>query len=738
MATILILALPTPLRRLFEYLPPDGPAGQQPFRPGQRIGVPFGRQTLVGILVSVADHATYPIEKLRHAHQVLDTQPLLSGEILRLCQWTADYYHHSLGEVLHTALPVQLRRATNPAGASERRWRHTTEGKGLPHTALSRSKKQQKLHQLLLQHNSVNNEQLKEQGITQAVARAMQAKGLIEHFVASVENEVKHSASMPILAQQGQTLNEEQQEALSQLRHHQFTGYLLEGTTGSGKTEVYLQAIARTLQAGKQALVLVPEIGLTPQTLARFKERFQVPIVQLHSNVSEVQRTNNWIQAASGHARIVIGTRLAVFTPMPDLGIIVLDEEHDLSFKQQDGLRYSARDLAVVRASRLNIPLLMGSATPSLESLHNAISGRYQHLHLTKRAGDAQPPHLQLLDMRKESVVDGLAQTSLTAIRETLQRGEQVLVFINRRGFAPALTCHQCGWTANCTACDARMTLHSQPRHLRCHHCDQQRPVPRQCPTCRHPDLSPVGQGTERCEESLRQMLPEIPTIRVDQDSMQRKNAMVELTKKLHSGEPCLLVGTQMLAKGHHFPLVTLVVLVDVDQGLLSGDFRGPERMGQQIIQVAGRSGRADRTGRVIIQSYNPEHPLLQLLLAQGYSPFARTILSERQSARLPPHWYMAVLRAESKRADNAMAFLKLAQSRARQLCPPSPANQYLGPIPSLLERRNDRWRFQLQISFANRSALQGLLKPLLQELEQHALSRRTRWSIDVDPLDMA
>lgn len=736
MPDVLLVALPTPLRRLFEYLPPPTSESVTPeWLPGLRIEVPFGPQKLLGVIVGTTATPSYPLEKLRAAVRVVDPQPLLNQEILQLCQWAADYYHHPLGEVLQAALPVQLRKAVAFEPPMELGWRHTVEGKGLADQALGRRKKQQQLHQLLLQHSFLSDNQLKQYGIGAAAARALAADGLIERHEASLSIAREAEA---LLAEPAKILNAEQAQALKAISYHHFGGYLLEGTTGSGKTEVYLHAIARVLEAGGQALVLVPEIGLTPQTVERFRARFRVPVVELHSNVAQQKRTHNWYHASTGAARVVIGTRLAIFTPMPHLGIIVLDEEHDLSFKQQDGLRYSARDLAVMRAYRKQIPLILGSATPSLETLHNALAGRYQHLHLTQRAGGAQPPALHLLDMRKQVIHGGLAQATVDAIAATLRRGEQVLVFINRRGFAPALVCQECGWTANCPACDARMTLHRQPHRLHCHHCDRQQTLPKICPSCHNTQLTPLGQGTERCEDVLQQLFPSTEVLRVDQDSMQRKQAMTELTAKLNTGVPCVLVGTQMLAKGHHFPNVTLAVLMDVDQGLFSGDFRGPERMGQLLTQVAGRAGRSDRPGTVLVQSFQPNHPLLQQLLQEGYAAFARQLLNERSANQLPPYTYVALIRAESKRAENALHFLQMVRQEAQQLSPATPQRQYLGPMPALLERRDERWRFQLQLTFDSRADLQVSLKQLLPTVEQHALARRTRWSVDVDPQDMA
>ncbi len=734
MPTILHIALPVPLRRTFDYLAPENGLHSE-FPVGSRVQVPFGQRQLIGIIVSVSEISDVALEKLRPALEIIDKSSAISAEIMELCHWVSEYYHHPIGEVLHAALPAQLRKddATAVLGTI-RVWRHTHEGKGLPATAL-RGKKQQQVHQWLLQHRQLEESQLQALAVAPATLKALVEKGLVAQF--EVPYKVPEQSG-EVLAEPPMQLNAEQQAALKSMRFHHYATYLLDGETGSGKTEVYLHAIARVLQAGKQALILVPEIGLTPQTLTRFERRFSVPVVQLHSSVSANQRTQNWTAAATGQARIVIGTRLAVFTPMPDLGMIILDEEHDMSFKQQDGLRYSARDVAIVRAHKLQIPLILGSATPALETLHNAQQGRYHHLRLTQRAGDACKPEIHCIDMRHEPSGNVFSAAATAAMATALQRQEQVLVFINRRGFAPALLCHNCGWSAACKACDKRMTVHNFPRHLHCHHCDHQRPLPSQCPSCHNRDLDTRGQGTERCEIVLQKMFPNIEVVRVDQDSMQSKNAMKDLIKRVNQGDPCILVGTQMLAKGHHFAKVTVVVLMDIDQGLFSGDFRGPERMGQQIVQVSGRAGREQLKGVVLLQTYQPHHPLLQCLLNNSYHTFANELLRERSLAGLPPIHYMMILRAESKRAEVALEFLQFVLRCARDIAPPSPEHRYLGPIPALQEKRNERFRFQLQICFNRRAELQQLVGQLLPKIEGSALSGRTRWSIDIDPQDMS
>ncbi len=724
------VAVPIPLRKCFEYTAPD--TLSPPATVGARVVVPYGPQTLVGIVLRIQEKASYPEHKLKPIAQVIDATPILDKETMALCEWVSAYYHHPLGEVLHAALPVALRVAQTISLPSETHWRHTAKGKGLGPSAFKNAHQQRALHQLLLGEVSASRQRLQNLGIPLAAAKALEEKGLIERFCAPPS----HASS--VMGEPHLEASEEQTDALNQLRYHRYATYLLEGATGSGKTEVYLQAISRVLNEGKQALVLVPEIGLTPQTVARFKRRFNVPVVEMHSNVAKKQRAQNWLLAAQGIAKVVIGTRLSVFTPMPALGMIIIDEEHDGSFKQQDGLRYNARDLAVVRANRANIPLILGSATPSLESLWNAANGRYEHLRLTRRTAGARPPKCLCVDMRKTEKRGALSLEAEQAIEATLARGEQALVFINRRGFAPVLLCEQCGWSANCQACHAQLTLHSKPRHLRCHHCDAKHAVMQQCPECHNRHLSTVGQGTERVEQALAERFGPTPVVRVDQDSMQRKNAMAELVKKITAGGPCILVGTQMLAKGHHFPNLTLVIMLDVDQALFSSDFKALERLGQQVVQVSGRAGREDKPGTVILQSHQADHPLLGRLLNHGYAVYARTLLAERQAAMLPPYWHMVVLRAEAKDAAHAEDFLKHAAAALLQVMTLSPECKLLGPLPALLEKKQDRFRFQLQLSAQHRKPLHNALDAVLPSLAQHKRAREVRWSIDVDPYDLS
>ncbi|NHN38562.1 primosomal protein N' [Pseudomaricurvus alcaniphilus] len=738
---ILAVALPTPLRKTFDYLAATEPAATSGADTwvGCRVAVRFGQQRLVGIVVAVKQNSPVDPARLRPIEQRLDLTPLLPNELLELCQWTANYYHHPLGEVLATALPAGLKLGEAAERTPVKAWQLTTAGCQAAPQSLARSPRQRALLEELQQRHQAGQElvlhsDLLQIGFQNSNLKSLQDKQLLTRQQANYSPD----RSQPLLRQEPLALNPDQASALEQIDFSGFATYLLHGTTGSGKTEVYLQAIATVLAAGQQALLLIPEIGLTPQMLKRFQLRFNRPLTIIHSGLSDGERKQAWLDASNGDTDIIIGTRSAVFTPLPRPGIIIIDEEHDLSFKQQDGLRYSARDLAVIRAQKLQIPLLLGSATPSLESLCNAYNQRFQLLQLPHRAGAANPPAIELIDLKRQALLEGISQTALDSIDQRLEAAEQVLVFINRRGFAPTLMCHDCGWIAQCAHCDARLTVHQQPNHLHCHHCDHQRSPIKRCPNCHSLQLNCLGQGTERAETVLRERFPQYPVLRVDRDSTSRKHAMQSILDQVNRGEPCILVGTQMLAKGHHFANVTLAVILDADSGMFSTDFRGPERMGQLLIQVAGRSGRASKPGKVLIQTHLGDHPLLQTLLRQGYSEFAKLQLRERQLTQLPPYRYLALLRAESKRPENAIELLNLARQLALACHPAVPQMSYLGPLPAPMERRNQRFRYQLQINAGSRAQLHHLLQQLLPQLEQSALSRRARWSVDIDPQDMS
>ncbi|HQQ62128.1 MAG TPA: primosomal protein N' [Pseudomonadales bacterium] len=721
--TVLRIALPVPLRRLFDYLPPAD-VDTATLVPGVRVRVPFGRQQLIGILMDVTRDSDVPTSKLRPALAIIDSTPPLPPVLFELVQWAAQYYQYPLGDVLASVLPATLREGGALSPVQDQHWRLVP----WPDHGLRSGSKQLDLYLWLQERISASRSAILAAGFSAATFKALVDKELLEAFTPDPQlADPRHILAEPELA-----LNDEQQVAVSSIKPGEFQASLLEGVTGSGKTEVYLQLIAKILARGEQAMVLVPEIGLTPQTVARFQRRFQCPVAVMHSGLADGARFASWRKTASGEAGILIGTRSALFTPLARPGIIIVDEEHDSSFKQQDGFRYSARDLAVLRAQRENIPVVLGSATPSLETLYNAIHDRYQYLRLTHRAGNARAPTIEVIDTNRKPLAEGMTHELLEEIRMELARGNQVLAFLNRRGYAPAITCADCRWHGACPNCSAKMTVHKKAQLLRCHHCDYQEKLPSHCPSCGSTRLDYIGIGTQRSEQFLAEQFAEFPVLRIDRDSMSRKHALDDMLKRIHTGDPCLLIGTQMLAKGHHFPHVTLVVILDIDSGLFSADFRGPEKMGQLLEQVAGRAGRAEKPGRVLIQSKFAEHPLLQTLLQDGYQRLARLLLAERQVAALPPYYYMALLRAEHADPYRAQTLLREWREQLKTLC--GNGVHVAGPFPASMEKRAGFYRLDLQIKSDNRMALQKTLSAFCEFADQQKIPADLRWSLDVDP----
>ena len=726
------VALDTPLRRLFDYLPPASP-GAHPPAPGARVRVPFGRRRLVGVIMASADTSDVAPARLKPILEVLDPRPVLDAGALELLGWAAHYYHHPIGEVLAGALPRALRLGASAAG-SEERWVATAAGAqaraaGEPR----RAARQRSLLEFLLAEGGAAAATLNERlGSWREAARSLLARG----WIARTERAPEAQAQAPRVRAAGPALLPEQSAAVEAVTASlgRFGAFVLHGITGSGKTEVYLRLIERVLARGERALVLVPEIGLTPQLLGRFRERFDAPMAVLHSALTDHERLLAWREAFSGRAHIVLGTRSGVFAPVPQLGLIVVDEEHDTSFKQHEGgFRYSARDLAVMRARHAGVPVLLGSATPALETLHNVAAGRYAQLRLQRRAAQSQPPRLALLDLRTSAVRSGLATPAVLAIERHLAADGQVLVFLNRRGYAPTLLCTACGWIAPCRECDARLTVHLAAGRLRCHHCGADAPLPQRCPQCGFA-VKPVGQGTQRIEETLGTVFPGASIARLDRDVVRGRGDLEEVMRRMASGEARILVGTQMVTKGHDFPNVTLVVVLNADQGLFSTDFRAPERLAQTIVQVAGRAGRGARPGEVLIQSEFPDHPLLTSLLAEGYDGFARTALAERSQAAWPPFSRLAALRDSATTAQAALGFL----TEARQLAQEAPRGvRLLGPVPAAMHKRAGRYHAQLLVESAERARLHEFLDAWLAQVEQLKSARAVRWSLDVDPIEL-
>jgi primosomal protein N' (replication factor Y) len=722
MPSILQVALDTPLDRLFDYrLPADLGA----VVPGSLVEVPFGRTRQVGVALGQSTDSAIGADKLRDVIRVLDDRPALSPDSIRLAQFCADYYHYPLGAILLATLPPRLRNAT-PFVANAP-WLVLTEA-GQTADPPARARAQRALLDALRTAPQAR-ERLREQKQTRHAA-ALVAAGW------AAWSRTPPQIAPPHLAATAHPATPEQQAALDRLLPAlgQFGVHLIHGVTGSGKTELYLRLIDAVLAQGLQALVLIPEIALTPQLEQHFRTRFPGRrMATLHSGLAEGARTENWLAAPDSD--ILLGTRLSVFAPLPRLGLIVVDEEHDASFKQQDSLRYSARDVAVARGKQRNVPVVLGSATPSLESYAHALAGRYQLIELKQRAvSQAQLPTIELVDLKHVPVDNGLTRPVLQALGETLSRGEQSLVFLNRRGYAPALYCPSCAWVSPCPRCSARLVLHRGARHgtapgLKCHHCGFETRIPTECPSCGNPDLKALGQGTQRLEETLAACLPAARIRRIDRDTM-RPRAWAELGEAVHGGAVDILVGTQMLAKGHDFPNMTLALILDTDGALYSPDFRATERLFAQLMQVSGRAGRADKPGRVLIQTAFPDHPLFRFLQRHDFAGYARELLAERKQLDLPPFTRQVLLRAEATTMDAALAFLQ----RAARLAPEHADVSVFSATPAPMARVANLERAQLLIQSASRQALQACIRewrPLLDTIRP----RVARWSLDVDPL---
>ncbi|MBE9547973.1 MAG: primosomal protein N' [Proteobacteria bacterium] len=729
--TIARLALAVPLNRLFDY---SIPAGMQAPEPGCRVQVKFAGRKKVGWVVAISNSTEVPETKLLAIESIIDERSLWNPALWELMTWCRSYYHHPVGEILATALPPALRgsmAATAPASES---WRLTaTGGQQDLEKLLKRAPRQAALLQALAVPATAESLSAYFEGSDwRAVLRNLSAKGWLEAcLVAEASN---------LTGQKGPQLNSEQEQALAGISETlgHYSTHLLYGVTGSGKTEVYLQLALEVLKRGRQVLFLVPEIGLVPQLLRRVRQRLGQEPVLVHSSQSDGERYRAWYRAASGEARVVIGTRSALFTTLPELGLIVVDEEHDSAYKQQDHWRYQARDIAVKRASLENCTLVLGSATPALESLENAASGRYQLSRLETRANRQKMPDWQLLEMRQQAVEDGLLPETLKLLADNVERGLQSLVFLNRRGYAPVLMCRWCGWQADCDRCDSPMTWHQRANHLACHRCDSRRPVPQRCPDCDSLDLRPLGEGTERVADYLQAQFPQTPIIRFDRDTTRRKNAAADILAQVGEGKACILVGTQMLAKGHHLPRVSLAVILNIDQSLFSTDFRAIEKLAQLLTQVAGRSGRGEDKGLVVLQTYHPQHAQLQQLISSGYLSLADTLLEERRQAGLPPYSYQAIVRAESSHQGELVQALSRLAGNAEAIMDGCVTNiQVLGPMPALQARRAGRYRMNLLFQADTRALLHWLVGQVAADIGHLPGTRKIRWAIDIDPQEL-
>lgn len=754
---IVKVAVPGPFLFALDYFFDPKEALETELMPviGGRVEVPFRNKTLFGLVMDIVHSPDHEMAKIKPLISVLDSKPLYANSDLALLEWAARYYHEPIGEVVMAALPKRLRAGEQVEINGMQYWHLTELGKEQGLDAISkRALRQQALFQHLQeqgwQSESELNQQLEK---WRTSAKALTEKGVLESTFGPCL--LEHELPPPPL----HNLNAEQQLAVDTVVDSQedgecFAAFLLEGVTGSGKTEVYLGMIESVLQRGKQALVLVPEIGLTPQMVGRFEATLQSRIAVLHSGLNDSERHCAWQSVRSGEINVLLGTRSAVFAPFQNLGICIIDEEHDLSYKQQEGFRYSARDLIVQRAHLQKLPVVLGSATPCFESLQNAHTGRYRHLHLKQRAANARPPSMKLLDIRGEKIQEGVSTSLRVAMQKHLEKGNQVLLFLNRRGFSPVLMCHDCGWQATCPSCDSNMTFHrsAQAHHgddmeagyLVCHHCGEQMEKPSGCPSCESEEFVKVGQGTERLELAIQDWFEDKTIVRIDRDTTRLKGSMAALTALVSRGDADILIGTQMLAKGHHFPNVTLVGLLDIDQGLFSADYRAAERMAQLVVQVAGRAGRAEKQGEVLIQTHHPDHPLLTTLLTHGYDAFSVKAIAERKKAMLPPFKYQIMVRAEAVNGQDAMNFLaSFKAGLARFLdawnqpeCEQQ-SIQLWGPVSAPMLRRQGRYRYQLLIHGSHRKLMHQLINEIHPHVYKSPLTRKVRWSLDIDPQEM-
>lgn len=722
---IVRVALDIPLSTLFDYFLAENMTAVE----GQRVVVPFGRKQVVGVVMECVRSSDLPAERIKAVVQVLDDVPPMPDELLKLLRFCSDYYHHPIGMTVLSALPARLRGSLPVALKQALTYALSATGRALHLEQLPKRKVVQLRILNALQEHPLSAAQVRLLSPTAPAAlKLLVDAGWVEATDANIApaNFVFNEAHQLTAAQQAAA------DAVNQAQG--YSTFLLHGVTGSGKTEVYVHLLQQVLQRGGQVLLLVPEINLTPQLEYYFRSRFpDTELVSLHSGLNEGERTQNWLLAQSGRARIILGTRLAVFTPLPHLGLIIVDEEHDASFKQQDGLRYSARDVAIFRANARGVPIVLGSATPSLESYYNARSGRYTLLKLSERAAAlAQLPSVRCINISNALLPDGISNELLAALGERLLRGEQSLVFINRRGYAPVLMCTACGWLSDCPNCAGKMVLHLKDRRLRCHHCGYQARVPHACPTCGNADLQPVGIGTQRIETVLQTHFPAARILRVDRDSTRNKGTWNAMRKQIQDEAVDILVGTQMLAKGHDFHNLTLVCVLNPDSALYSSDFRASEKLFAQLAQVAGRAGRGDKPGEVLVQTAFPDHPLFRALRAHDYDTWAATLLSEREQAGFPPFVFQVLLRAEGRQEAEVYDFMQQARSAAAGL---AMQVEIYGVVPAALPRRANHMRVQLLVQGDTRKNLQQFLRiwrPMLDAIP----AKKLRWSLDIDPME--
>ena len=728
---ILKVALDVPLDRVFDYKT-EYPNTQI----GQYVVVPFGARKMIGVVVGVSDTSAIESKKLKSIIR-LDSEVIFDEQSFKLFQFCSQYYHYPLGQTILSAVPSRLKKINTQAMIKKYLYRLTKKAIQLGIDQLPpRQTILKRIVMAFIDAKELDEASLRSISSTwKKSIKTLDEMGWIEKNEVTVDSKVYKEAPIP-------SLNSDQQKALHSIleTNEKFAPWLLYGITGSGKTEVYIRLIEATLKKEHaQVLVLVPEINLTPQLESRFRSRFEkYTLVTLHSHLTDNERLTHWRLAKEGAAQIIIGTRLSIFTPMPHLSLIIIDEEHDASFKQQEGLRYHARDVAIFRAKSENIPIVMGTATPSLETWFNATktkdAKKFGFLKLTSRAvQDSTLPEIKCIDISKSIVTKGFSPYLIEAIRDRLNKKEQSLIFINRRGFAPVLLCSSCQWTGQCHRCSSRLVVHLNQKRLRCHHCGYDEKMPQQCPSCGNTDLYPTGLGTQRIEETLKEFFPEARILRIDRDSTRTKEALNDLFLKMKNREIDILIGTQMLSKGHDFPHLSLVGVLDTDQALYSPDFRASERLFSQLMQVSGRAGRAHIKGEVFIQTAFPNHSLFEALKTHDFEYFANELLKERELAELSPFSFLVLLKAEAHQLTHVMKFLNEAMQKAQDL---SRHVTVYNPVRPIMERLKGMERAQLVLQASSRVALQKLLAEWVSFLRENKLGKKVKWVLDIDPLE--
>ena len=722
-------AIALPLYRVFEYRIDDN----EPVVAGMRYRLPFGQGTRTGVVLSVSDSSEYATERIKPIETRLDQRPLLGEHILALANWMAEYYLQPIGDVIFQCLPGYLRGARAHQSLRVKRWRLVDGEIDAIDRLQRRSPRQFEIGQALLrQPDGMTAVQLKQINSNwHAVVRTMEDKQLLrwEWVDASVS---------PVFTSEQPQLSDEQDAILGEMepRLRHFAVHLLDGVTGSGKTEIYLRLIQSRLTDGLQVIYLVPEIGLTNQLIDRVRQRFGDCFATSHSGLTDYQRYQAWDRFRRGDVSIMLGTRSTLFSQCERLGMIIIDEEHDHSYRQQDGVRYHARDVAIKRAQMLDIPIVLGSATASLESIANCERETWFRYRIDHRPTRYPPPPIQLIDVRNSRFEFGCAAPTLARIESHLANAGQVLVYLNRRGFAPVVMCHECGWQSQCLNCDARLTLHHSLQTLLCHHCGFSQAIPETCPDCGHDEVKHYGVGTEQLEQGLRSRFPDTPVLRVDRDVISSRDALKARLQQLQGGEPCILIGTQMIAKGHDYPAITLSVVLDADQALFSASYRASESLVQTLFQVCGRSGRGDRAGEAIVQTRFNDHPLMQALLRQDYREIAADLLQERRLLGFPPYARVVIFRADALELKQALAKLeeiKVQLMKARHF----KRLASIGPIPALMTRRIGRYRAQLCLLGADFQVLRSVLSQAMPAIQEISSSPRVSWSVDVDAPDL-